>query len=162
MAVVSTKLWENGKPIEAKGIQLRNDLEMKHFEDTNKGQWIIGTKYEAELDYVPEQDFFDAAPFNFEEKLSIPDDHEVEILETEEELKDLKVMLNQKIAIQIYQRPRIVAASDYPPSVLVISCKTQTFIIDLVKLHSNSKLNDALRIILDSAIVFGFGFYKQV
>lgn len=54
LAVLSTKLWENGKPIEAKGIQIRNNLEMKHFEDTNKGQWIIGTKYEEELDFVPE------------------------------------------------------------------------------------------------------------
>lgn len=94
MAVISTKLWENGKPVEAKGIQIRNSLGMEHFEDTNKGQWIIGTKYEEELDFVPEQDFFDAAPFNFEEKLSIPDEHEVEMLETEEELKLLKVMLN--------------------------------------------------------------------
>ena len=45
LAVISTKLWENGKPVEAKGIQIRNDLEMEHFEDTNKGQWIIGTEY---------------------------------------------------------------------------------------------------------------------
>ena len=84
---------------------MRHDLEMQHFEDTNKGQWIMGTEYEAELDFVPEQDFFDAALFNFEEKLSIPDDHEVDVIESEEDLKLLKVMLNQKIAIQILQRP---------------------------------------------------------
>lgn len=54
LAYISTKLWENGKPVEAKGVQMRHDLEMQHFEDTNKGQWIMGTEYEAELDFVPE------------------------------------------------------------------------------------------------------------
>lgn len=94
LAYISAKLWENGKPIEAKGIQIRNNLELLDFEDSNKAQWIIGSKYEPEQDFIPEQDYFDAAGFNFEEKLSIPEDHEVEIIESEDELKLLKVMLN--------------------------------------------------------------------
>ena len=163
-----------GKKQMAKGIFMRNKLKAEDFsliKASGKSKLPVGEElaemsYDESKDYRPVKDMFEPVSLPSKEYMRFPLDIKIEFIDTEKKIQLLEELKGQKyVGVDAEWRPAPHRWYESKgPAIFQIAGKNEAFIIDMIKLGKNSKLNTMLKSIFThkNTTIIGYAFASDI
>ena len=158
---------------EAKGIYVRNKLAEKDFKNSavspkaaQVGRDICAWKYDKEKDWKPINDLFEPVSHPPKDYHRMPLEAQIEFISKDKQLKALETLIDQKyVGVDAEWRPQMHRWQEAKgPALLQVAGQNEAFIIDVIGLSKNKKLDDLLCKIFSNpkTYIIGAGFSSDV
>ena len=152
---------------------MRNKLGEKDFKNSlaspnaaQIGKDISSFKYDKEKDWKPITDLFEPVSHPPKDYHRIPHEAKIEFISKDKQLKLLESLIDQKyIGVDAEWRPQMHRWQEAKgPALLQVAGENEAFIIDVIGLAKNKKLDDYLSKIFSNpnTYIIGAGFHSDV
>jgi hypothetical protein len=164
MSYLVEDLTQKEKPMEAKGIMIRNQLD--GYVKQEVVDHLAPVVYDLSKDTsLLTYDAFECLSKPAEDYVKLPESVKVEWIGTEEDVPKLEVLLQDElVGVDSEWRPQLTQYHKTKPSLFQISGANNAFLIDLVSLEKSKFLDDTLIKIFsnETTTIIGFGFSSDI